>query len=286
MDVFISWSGNRSEKVAEALREWLPNVIQSVAPFMSASDIEKGSRWSNEIAEHLDKAEFGLICLTPENLTTPWLLFEAGALSKSIETSRVVPYLYGLTPTQLEWPLAQFQAAEAKKSPTLEVVESINGALDENKLESGRLERAFETWWPQLEASLGNIPEATEEVPPSRSDQEILEEILSLCRQMPSQIFRQMSRLPHRELLDLDQLDADLVRDRLVGGWRMRPSHPIERTDDEHLRTRYNRIIRQLARDRTLRESELQRETDELFPGSQPSSQGDTQSENNADHGQ
>ena len=29
------------------------------------------------------------------------------------------------------------------------------------------LESAFETWWPQLESMLGEIPEATEEAPPS-----------------------------------------------------------------------------------------------------------------------
>ncbi len=125
LEVFISWSGDRSEKVAEALRDWLPSVIQSVRPFMSASDIEKGSRWSNDLAMHLENAQFGLICLTQENLKAPWLIFEAGALSKSIENSRVAPYLYGVSQAQLQGPLAQFQASIADKDSTLEVVKSI-----------------------------------------------------------------------------------------------------------------------------------------------------------------
>ena len=115
MEVFISWSGSRSEKVAEALHDWLPSVIQSVHPFMSASDIEKGSRWPRELASHLENAQFGLICLTQDNLEAPWLLFEAGALSKSIEHSKVVPYLYRVSQTQLQGPLAQFQGAFADK---------------------------------------------------------------------------------------------------------------------------------------------------------------------------
>jgi len=41
-NVFISWSGPRSKQAAEALREWLGNVLQNARPWMSATDIEKG----------------------------------------------------------------------------------------------------------------------------------------------------------------------------------------------------------------------------------------------------
>lgn len=184
MQVFISWSGPRSGKVAEALHAWLPSVIQSVHPFMSEVNIERGSRWSHDLALRLENAQFGLICLTQENLEAPWLLFEAGALSKSMENSRVVPYLYGISQTQLQGPLAQFQGAIADKSGTLEVMRSINGALASDGLDPARLELAFETWWPKLEEALEDMPEAIEQAPPSRSDRDVLEEILHVCRQI------------------------------------------------------------------------------------------------------
>ena len=50
MKVFLSWSGELSHKVALAFREWLPNVIQSIEPYVSSEDIDKGARWSAEMA--------------------------------------------------------------------------------------------------------------------------------------------------------------------------------------------------------------------------------------------
>lgn len=83
MKVFISWSGERSKKVALIFHEWLPQVIQSLEPFASSEDIEKGSRWNTDIAQELKESTFGLICVTKDNLSAPWLNFEAGALSKT-----------------------------------------------------------------------------------------------------------------------------------------------------------------------------------------------------------
>jgi hypothetical protein len=85
MQVFISWSGQRSRAVAEVLRTWLPKVIQSLDPWMSDEDIDAGSRWLADVTTSLNQAKVGLICVTPENQHKPWLLFEAGALSRSIE---------------------------------------------------------------------------------------------------------------------------------------------------------------------------------------------------------
>ena len=40
--VFISWSGSLSQKLGEALRNWLPSALQFVKPYFSPEDIEKG----------------------------------------------------------------------------------------------------------------------------------------------------------------------------------------------------------------------------------------------------
>lgn len=92
--VFISWSGELSNKLAEAVRQWLPGVLQFVKPYFTPSDIEKGARWGSDILTELDSSDIGIICLTKENLEKPWILFESGALSKNFEKSRVCTLLF------------------------------------------------------------------------------------------------------------------------------------------------------------------------------------------------
>jgi hypothetical protein len=60
------------------------------------------------VADRLEQCRVGIICMTPENLESRWILFEAGALSKTKE-AHVCTLLVGLTPAEVKPPLAQFQ---------------------------------------------------------------------------------------------------------------------------------------------------------------------------------
>lgn len=92
-EVFISWSGDVSLRVAKALRGWLPKVLQGVTPWMS-TDISAGERWNDILHGKLLASNVGVLCLTKENLKAPWLLFEAGALAKHLTEGRVIPYQF------------------------------------------------------------------------------------------------------------------------------------------------------------------------------------------------
>jgi hypothetical protein len=188
MKVFVSWSGDLSQRVAQILRDWLPNVIQTVELYVSSEDVDKGARWFTDIANELESAEFGIICLTRDNMIAPWILFESGAISKSITQSRVVPLLIDITPTDLKGPLAQFQAATTAELDVKKLVKAVNGSSNEKRLNEFQIETAFNKWWPDLHEQLKKALEQTDggQKKPSarRSEREILEELLQINRAM------------------------------------------------------------------------------------------------------
>lgn len=182
MDVFISWSGERSRAAAEALRNWLPKIINAIKPWLSSEDIEKGARWSVDVAGRLEKVKAGIICLTPSNLHSEWILFEAGALSKTLQNTFVCPFLIGLEPSDVKPPLAQFQATKAVKADVLKLLKTLNTVLSESALGEEHIKEAFEVWWPKLEVQLKDLPADEPTAKPHRTERDILEEILALVR--------------------------------------------------------------------------------------------------------
>jgi 5-formyltetrahydrofolate cyclo-ligase len=191
LKVFISWSGDAARMVAEALREWLPNVLHMVEPWLSSTDIEKGAKWRQVVSGELENTHFAVICLTTDNLNSPWLLFEAGALSKKTD-SRICTYLFQVDYTDVRDPLSQFQHSKADEIDTRKLVESINRALAEDALDTTRLHRAFEKWWPELEGRLRGIAgikqSGHQERPRPEKLLEMVAEILTLTREQTKKL--------------------------------------------------------------------------------------------------
>ncbi|MGA7730807.1 MAG: toll/interleukin-1 receptor domain-containing protein [Chloroflexia bacterium] len=182
MNVFISWSGEKSKKVAFKLRDWLPDIIQAVKPWMSSEDIEAGARWNIDISKQLESTSFGIICLTKANQTRPWIMFEAGALAKVLQGTFVVPYLIDLKPSEVEQgPLSQFQAKGANKADTLQLLQTLNRSLNA-PLNDERLRHIFDKFWPELEEVLNELPDENPNTTPTRSNQDKVDEILLLVR--------------------------------------------------------------------------------------------------------
>jgi hypothetical protein len=187
MKVFISWSGSRSRAIADVLRQWLPSVLQAVRPYFSPDDVAKGSRWSSEIAKELEASRIGLLVITPENQEAPWLLFEAGALAKNLDRSKVCPLLFGaIEPTDVKGPLVQFQAAQFSRDEMKRVVKMINGELGDAALTPDVLESVFDMWWLKLTEQVTNELEREDshENNARRTERDLLEEVLALTRDL------------------------------------------------------------------------------------------------------
>lgn len=202
MKIFISWSGPLSHSIACVFRDWLPSVIQSVRPYVSSEDIDKGARWSSDIAKELEAANYGLIVVTRENLVSQWINFEAGALSKSLDRSNVSPFLHDIKRSEVTGPLLQFQSTIFERSDVFKLIKSINGRLEsEHRLTEPQLEKTFEVWWPGLETQLKALeqpehPTFEEPKTPETVQSAILEEILELVRMQQRTLNSPESLLP------------------------------------------------------------------------------------------
>jgi hypothetical protein len=123
---------------------------------MSDQSIDKGTVGIDEIAKALDGIKLGIVCLTPENLESRWIHYEAGALAKSVDpATRLWTYLIGgLENTQIQPPLGRFQSTKAEKEDTRTLVHSVNKAVSLEPVPAHRIDTLFDSLWPDFEREL------------------------------------------------------------------------------------------------------------------------------------
>ena len=205
MKVFFSWSGTRSREVASFLSEWLCCVIQAIRPWISSRDLDRGSLWFGEISDQLKDTTVGIICLTQENKTKPWILFEAGALAKGLSTSRVCTFLVDLEPRDIEDPLAQFSHTLPSRESIFGLTKTLNSELGINALDIRILDQVFDAYWPKFEESFTAILDKTKSKEPiaQRPKGDVLDEILEHTRAIRSRLTRPESGLDTKRLKEL-----------------------------------------------------------------------------------
>lgn len=186
MKVYIGWSGERSRLVGKIFNEMLPYFIHTCRPFFSP-EMGKGLQWLSEITDELRESAVGIFCLTKENLNAPWLLFEAGALSKGLPENHVCTFLLNLESSEITEPLSQFQDTKNTKEELFRLINTVN-SYAKDPVSEQVISKNFEKWWPEFEEKLASIPPYEEitgkDLPPPRDRDEILEEMLGILRGM------------------------------------------------------------------------------------------------------
>jgi hypothetical protein len=108
-----------------------------------------------EIPQRLESCNAGLVLVTHENSHEPWLHFEAGALSKHIDESRVVPLLCGATVGDIQGtPLSLFQAKALIHDDFLSICLSFGVVFE---IPEDTVRRRFEKSWPELEQAVARV---------------------------------------------------------------------------------------------------------------------------------
>lgn len=188
MKLFISWSGDFSKEVAEKLKIWIKSVIQSVDVFLSQDDIGKGENWDRRLSRELAACDFGIVCLTPENVAAPWIHFEAGSLAKSLD-AKLSSIMLGVSTSDIKGPLSRFQNTTFSRDDFYKLMQSINSST-EKPLSSEILQFSFDIFWPRLESDIiqiidkYKIPKESKDI--KKSDSEAMQEILQIVRKFDS----------------------------------------------------------------------------------------------------
>ena len=241
MNIFISWSGERSKLIAGALSEWLPEVLEGARTWMSGHDIDAGTRWLPGLSRVLEESQFGIVCLTPENQRVAWVLFEAGALSKSLQESKLIPLLIGMSPSDVEPPLSQFQSVSIDQIGVLKLLQSINSA-SEAPLSPERLRKRFEKWWPEID---GRLQDALRQPAPTlinkRSEYDLVTEILEILRSINKRaVLDSRNIVGHHVGSSPKQCDIILDTRRLMGEKGKVTKIPV--TDDTTVTTFLDKV--------------------------------------------
>ena len=163
MDIFLSWHGPTSHTLARILKRWLPTVLPYAHPWLSSEDIRKGTPWGDELAERLEATSYCIVCITtPQVARSPWVNFEAGAVSKYVDDAHVSPLLIRASPEDLSGlPLARFQWTAFHKKDLVRLLQSIN-RVTSSPVEDAALKRNLRNTWKQIEDDVDQLKWAEE----------------------------------------------------------------------------------------------------------------------------
>ncbi|OIK85192.1 hypothetical protein ATW79_09680 [Oenococcus oeni] len=165
MKIFLSWSGDLSKHIAECFHEFLPLVLQYTEPFMSSDDIARGDDWNNKINGELNNSRIGILFITPENINSNWLNFEAGALfswkNKDEQQGTVMPVMINsldITSVLSKSPLKQFQGTKSLSEEGVKsIFHSINLKADSDSLSEASFQSTFDQWWPKINQEINQV---------------------------------------------------------------------------------------------------------------------------------
>jgi hypothetical protein len=208
MKVFISWSGEgtQSHKLAQAFRDWLPEMFHSVKPFFSSKDIYAGVQWWPKLKAELDAADFGIVCLTRSNMAAPYIMLESGAIAMRIGDTKLAPVLCDMSLADLgNNPLIAFNCVHLTPEGIFKLVESINDSLPEKASEE-KIKMRFDRWWKDIAETIKVIVQTPDKDAPAKKKLDLEAAVEQILTNISSQAKQNVV------LAELMQATTTLVR--------------------------------------------------------------------------
>jgi hypothetical protein len=166
--IFISFSKKFTSEVASRIEKTL-NIIypeKSVTAYLSSTAVGAGN-FQTQIDDAMGKAKFAISILSPENkINSPWLMYEAGALSLAARQNGgdLLPYLFCRHIREIEDPLRQLQVKQYQRSDSgnkkqfIDIFIEINKKLSqENQKKEIDIEDIITLRWDGINKELNDI---------------------------------------------------------------------------------------------------------------------------------
>jgi hypothetical protein len=108
--VYLCWSKGLGRLLAERFHRWIKDQMGDyIDPFFSPEDIEVGRPWWESLRKEMKDNEHAILFMTREMAHAPWVIFEAGAISRNLAKSRIIPVMVDIETWDLPAPLQQLQ---------------------------------------------------------------------------------------------------------------------------------------------------------------------------------
>lgn len=159
--IFIGWSGKLSGTVAGYIQRWLKQTYPELDPFVS-TDVIKGNTYFTTLLKRLRDSRSIILCLTKENQSVPWVVFEAGAVGSKAGSARAMPLLINFGKSQLIDPLKQFQATSWNRNDVLQMVKDLCSLVP---LPDSDVVARFDNKWPLLRGNVKRALDNATEIP-------------------------------------------------------------------------------------------------------------------------
>ena len=161
--VYIAWSGETSKEVASILKSWLPLMNSHIEVFVSGTDVPLGADWRDNLLQTRAACDCAIFCCTQDNISSPWLCFEAGQMSAA--EKHLYFMMFDTLPVQIKTPtpLRMFPFFTFEKEGLRSVAYDLNRLCGKWQIPPETFDPMFDGLYPTVKKMLAQVRDSRKE---------------------------------------------------------------------------------------------------------------------------